>query len=532
MAVATYDVVLNFITKMNTSSADTEKVVKKQTEKVTKAMGMMPKMIDKSISPTVKLKQAFSQMVDLERFKDMGGDITDYNSQMMKVQQTVKNLNGDFGKMSIQSKKMSKGFDMSLLSMMFFGMQIQKTFTGIYNSMLNTFKMLDKKGIMPLNRAMTKMEAAFTFLSFSIMKSMEPILLPIIDAIVGVIDWFSQLPEPVLQAMGVFVLFGLALGTVMVLIGTFGLGLGGIESFMVGLGKFIPPATKALNTFASSSAFGLIGSLAGTLIIATAAWLVFTAALEGYSKHKDEVDSALDNLSISFWNLIDTITLGMLELPKSSDLWDTFWNLLTTGATGSIIIIAQAVSNLTDLIDILINTATIIPEGLFSLLTGGDISKNKSLENIGADVEKILSSSNQAWNDLMRIGAEDSAELFDTTMSEKMAETNAKAPEYSSDFIKQYSLGIDENSVILNDTTTEVFTESGNIMKEIVHNDVNTVIADVNRALAKLRELENARKAASTKASTSTTTNNKSIVVNVKGSDNTKLVSDIKRAVA
>jgi hypothetical protein len=531
MATAQYDVILNFITKMNSSSKTSDNIVKKQTEQVTKAMSVMPKMIDKSIAPTVRLKQAFSEMIDLERFREMGGDITDYNKGMSKVQQTVKNLGGDFSTMSAQTKKMSKGFDMNMMSMMFFGMQIQKTFLGIQNQMLNTFKMLDKKGIMPLNRALTKMEAAFTFLSFAMMKAMEPVLLPIIDMVVGVIDWFSQLPEPVLQAVDAFILFGIALGTGMFLLGTLSLGMAGVEGFFIGLTKYVPAATKVLSEFGSLSVFGLIGSLAGTLIIVTAAWLVFTAALEGYSKHSEEVDNSLSAIDISFWNLIDTLTFGMLELPENQTLWDTFWSLLTTGATGAIIIISTAVSSLIDLIDILINTAALIPTIAIDLFSGKDLSKNESLGKISTDVERIFTTSNKAWNDLMKIGAEDSSELFDTTLSTKMSEINAKAPEFSADYIQQYSTGMDNNAVVLNDTTTKVFTESGDIMKQIVKDDVNTVIADVNRALAKLRELENARKAASTKATTSTTNNNKSIVVNVKGSDNTKLVSDVKKAI-
>jgi len=487
-------------------------------------------MIDKSMDPTVKLKQAFSKMIDLENFKEMGGDLGDYNSSMAKVESTVKNLGGDFDAMSSKAKKMSKGFDMGMMSMMFFGMQLQRTFGGIYNSMLNTFKMLDKKGIMPLNRAITKMEAAFTFLSFSIIKSLEPILLPIIDAIVGVIDWFSQLPEPIQQATGALILFGMALGTGMFLLGTLSLGMGGVESFFLGMQKYVPIATTLLNDFGKASAFGVLGSLAGVLIVATAAFLVFTAYLNSYSKNSDEVDASLSRLDEAFWSLIDTLTMGMLDLPKDQTIWETFWSALGTGAKFGVMIVSEAITQLLIAMDTLSQAVNLWPSVAVDLLSGKGITIGDKLGGLSENFKKSTDSFSLFVNDSLKMGAEDSANTFNTTLKDKLLEGNMEAPLISSDLVTKYNTGLTDSAPLLNETTDKVFTDAGNVMKDIVREDVNAVIADVNRAMAALRELENKRKESS--KATSVTNNNKSVVVNVKGSDNTKLVSDIKKAVA
>ena len=65
-----------------------------------------------------------------------------------------------------------KEFRMEYLSTMFFGMQMWRTFGGIFRSMLDSYKKLDEKGNRPLNKSITKLQASLEFLKFSIMDAM------------------------------------------------------------------------------------------------------------------------------------------------------------------------------------------------------------------------------------------------------------------------------------------------------------------------------------------------------------------------
>jgi hypothetical protein len=105
----------------------------------------------------------------------------------------------------------------------------------------------------------------------------------------------------------------------------------------------------------------------------------------------------------------------------------------------------------------------------------------------------------------------------------------SQTPVYAKNFIEGYSDAMYDTSPYLNDTMSVVFTDATNIMKSIVHSSVEAVIADVNRALAKIREL-NAAKSSSSSSSSSVTNKNNTFNINT-GSSSSNLVSTIKRAV-
>jgi hypothetical protein len=542
-----YDVVLNFVTKMNGGSP--------------------AKMIDKSVTPVVALKKAFSQMMDLERFKDMGMNLQDYNTEMAKVRNTVTNLGGDFNKMNSNAKKMSKRFDMSMMSVMFFGMQIQKTFTMVFNSMLNTFKMLDKKGVMPLNRALTKMEAAFTFLSFAVMKAMEPILLPIIDAIVGLVDWFSQLPTPVLQAVGTLTILGATLGGMMYAVGTISLGLEGINTALLGIGG-------------ATGATGVLTTLEGLLWPVAAALLWITWILEDVKNNSASWEKAFNSVGLAINDLVSAFVGSEVDVSQAGDFIGKVFLLSSAIAGIAIRGIIYQIGALIDALlglsyamqfkfgdaavsfgkalktemDFLADSESVIDKTMKKIM---DIKEKVYAEpttgpvnaKVGADI-LLGKNTNDFFNtgksqfDNYAKGVSSSSHLIqqsvlmcskpitNTLGSTALPTTGplANVPQQGYNLMSAYSAKVTEASPLLNTTMQTVFNSAGKTMYDTNHYWVEQTISDVNRALAKLRELENKRKEES--KATSVTNNNKSVVVNVKGSDNTKLVTDIKKAVA
>lgn len=102
-----------------------------------------------------------------------------------------------------------RGFRMEMLGVMFFGMGMQRMFLGFLQPVMEAY------GVFDLFRIMLLM------LFLPIMEQLFPILL-------SIMEWFMNLPEPVKMAIGVLVLIGVVLGTLLFLFGTLALGLGSI----------------------------------------------------------------------------------------------------------------------------------------------------------------------------------------------------------------------------------------------------------------------------------------------------------------
>lgn len=105
-----------------------------------------------------------------------------------------------------------KGFRMEALGVMFFGMAMQRMFAGFLKPVSEAFGITELFGDM------------LTVLFLPIMEEIFPALLK-------VAMWFMNLPDPVKKAIGVFVLVGMALGTILMILGTLALGLGSLILF-------------------------------------------------------------------------------------------------------------------------------------------------------------------------------------------------------------------------------------------------------------------------------------------------------------
>lgn len=582
----------------------------------------IPKMIDKSIEPTVALKNAFSKMVDLERFKAMGGSLDDYNTQMEKMERTVNNLGGNYEKMSKQSKKMSKNFDMSLLSMLFFGMALQRMFGGLLTQMVNTFKTIDKKGIMPLNRALTKLEAAWAFMSFSLIRSLEPILIPIIDLVVGLIDWFSQLPDEVQAGVGIAIIALAAFGGLLAMVGTVGLGLpviidGVITSIETFSGIAATAGTIATNIGVMFGGGAVLGFTIAILGLIGWAYVLFDLFKNG-GTYFDEFTSVLFGTKDATGALTEDQFKLNREINRYIELLPMAISLMVSFAVNGIALLLKGlglvINEIIRLATVWINVMSAIAsgdlEGVFGAVNeayiAGPIKDIKDFSNsIGIAFDNVsghfdsLMDLQYAYNEKTKElweGQNKTTTALDNTaksvnnlttsfdgldkvdinakmdslflkMDEVQTKYVDKSKEYgisasssfgegwasNTDYLKsQILLGIDPyvqniegksptaegplskgfdngaNALItfsdgfasaspyLNETITVVFTDATSIMKSIVHSAVESVIADVNRALAKLRELEKAKN--SSNSTNTTNNNNQKVIINTNSS--------------
>ncbi len=110
-----------------------------------------------------------------------------------------------------------RGFRMEMLGVMFFGMGMQRFFTGLLKPALQLVGVFELWSII----------MQLTFLDTA---------LRVQEFLLGFMDFMIDLPRPIREAMGAFVLFGAGLGTLLFLVGMLSLGLG---SLAIAWGTFV-----------------------------------------------------------------------------------------------------------------------------------------------------------------------------------------------------------------------------------------------------------------------------------------------------
>jgi hypothetical protein len=161
-----------------------------------------------------------------------------------------------------------KKFTMWALSTMFFGMLLQRTFMNIGKTALKTFKDIAGASSMQV-QGLARLEAAWTFLKFSVGNALATALLPLIPAILRIVttvsDWVNKNPELTAGIIGL----GVALGSLLFVGSSLFLGMQGLAGLWGFLSKAIGPLVAWV--FRLVGGFGILGS------IGTAIWGVITA---------------------------------------------------------------------------------------------------------------------------------------------------------------------------------------------------------------------------------------------------------------
>ncbi|MBU0791906.1 MAG: hypothetical protein KKC55_15770 [Gammaproteobacteria bacterium] len=152
----------------------------------------------------------------------------------------------------------ARGFRMEMLSVMFFGQMLSRTFTNLLQPALETV------GIFEIFRIVLLM----LFL---------PIVLLLLPALLWIADIFMGLPDWVKLAIGFFVLFMIGLGFLLGTIGALILGLGGLV-LMFGL---LDMAIMPLILLIGAIILAMILLAAGLALIFTGIYMVIKGKLEG-----------------------------------------------------------------------------------------------------------------------------------------------------------------------------------------------------------------------------------------------------------
>ena len=182
-------------------------------------------------------------------FKTLG--INKSITQIQKLGNAVKNTtfrmvkNTKTGRKSLEKMTsatidMRHRFQMWALSVMFFGMMLVRTFSGIMNAAMTTFTKLTQ-GQTEAAAAMQRLGVGIEFLKFSlgnaIATALEPLIPIIMNIIMTITDWVDQNPELVATIISL----GLTLGIVLLMFGQLYLGMQGIGMMIT----FLTPAFTA-----------------------------------------------------------------------------------------------------------------------------------------------------------------------------------------------------------------------------------------------------------------------------------------------
>jgi len=190
-----------------------------------------------------------------------------------------------------------RGFRMEMLGVMFFGMGMQKFFQGL---------------LQPAMQAAGIFEIISTILQIVFL----PVALAMLDPLLAIMDFFINLPEGAQLAIGVLATMGLALGTLLFVVGNLALGVG---SLILVFGPLLAPligiiSSVGLGTVASTlfaAALSVVGGILVSLAPIIAVIILIAAALYiAFQQNGAAITKALDSLFASF----DKIFGGIMQV--------------------------------------------------------------------------------------------------------------------------------------------------------------------------------------------------------------------------
>lgn len=280
------------------------------------------------------------------------------------------------------------------MSIMFFGMALQKTFDTIWKSSTKTFNDI-MHSVDGTTTGFDMLEGSMKFLQFSVGEALEPLaaaLVPVIDFVTDLVQKNPELTREIIK-------WGIILGTLFMVGGAGKLAYDGFASFGIAIGD----SSNAIDTFGGKVAnvATIIGRMVGTAI-------VIDASIKLITKEQDFTD-LIDNFLIGAGLLVGitnplglagiTIGVALMLLP------DDFKFQLMTALASFVGIIMTAVSAIfeTALLPMTLMVNSLI--GAYNYITGNSVptiqtyaltraSANRTMDLFGAGMGFEQSQSN------------------------------------------------------------------------------------------------------------------------------------------
>lgn len=298
-----------------------------------------------------------------ERYKAFIDNQGKFNTLSGKVANKVRRVTAGF-----------KGFRMELLGVMFFGMAMQRVFTGLIKTSL------DWVGVTEI------MTAALGILFL-------PVAELILNWALFFLDVVTNLTPAQKKWIGAIVLTGIAIGALLFVVGTLGLGIG---SLIIAFGALLTPIGLVLAGFGALAGFfilkGFFKDLSSQSDELKGKLVTLGVSAEVFDKIKDKVILAFDSIKEFFSGFGENIaTFISANIPKVIESGGNLLIALVNGVKNNVGKIGPAITNLINkMVDFISeNSSDIISAGLDildSLLKG--ITDN--LDDIGEVMDKLI----------------------------------------------------------------------------------------------------------------------------------------------
>lgn len=325
-----------------------------------------------------------------------GGDVLrnlqTTGNMLKRVEPEFKSIGTFMGDITKKSRSFGRFFDMNALSVMFFGMQIQRTFQTILTSTIDTYNKITQGSTLAA-QAINALKVNWILLKFTIGEAIASALMPLIPAIINIItkisDWVSRHKELV----GTIVMVGLAVGTLAFMYGMLKLGMTGAWNVITGLISFFSGQAVS-STMKFNDVLAFLGKnilkIAFWVIIAVVAWEALKVLFEKFPQLKEGMTKAFESISSSIGSVVDIVAdlitdiaelVGSLFGAKSAaQFFDGVFTALAVGLKGTVAIVRFLVAGF---------------EGLISLLyTLNALDKNAPMEQREESMKNA-----QKWSD-------------------------------------------------------------------------------------------------------------------------------------
>lgn len=287
----------------------------------------------------------------------------------------------------------ARGFRMEMLGVMFFGMMLYRTFSGLIKQSL---------AWMGVNEILTT-SLGLLFL---------PVAEWMLEWALKFLDWVSNLTENQKKWIGSIVLIGIAIGGILFLLGSFALGIG---SLILAFGWLLSPIGLVLAAFVAMAGFFILKDFFGDVGTASdklkTKLMAFGVSGDAFDKVKDKIVGVLPKIKEFFIGLKDKIGTWIMEtLPTFIKSAGDIVMSLARGLIENAPKIANAV------VILITKIADFISKNLSLLLTAAYKIITVIVKGIADNAPKLVDAVIVAIKTLADLITEYAPQLWDSTM--------------------------------------------------------------------------------------------------------------------
>jgi methyl-accepting chemotaxis protein len=346
------------------------------------------------------------------QWKEQERQIENVNTGLVRNRRELINQRWVAGRWVDVNRKVTQSatrFRMELLGVLFFGMAVQRMFSGLMRPALQA------AGVFDIWRSI--LEILFL-----------PIALDVTEALVKILEKVSKMPESTKKAIGVIALLGFVFGTLLLIIGTVGLGISSLAMFFANFGLQLLIIISALGVFIT-----LLAAIGGGAEAVDKLWGGISKISDGllgamkttskaFFDASGEVNSYMDDLKTGYNAAIELTDKNKNSTDNLADTFDTLHsktkktfndannsantlekNLGDVGTSGKISI--DNIKNSTDNLDTttknLNTTVKNLNNNMSNMTINNEIADDISTIADGfEDVASALGDVKKGWNDL------------------------------------------------------------------------------------------------------------------------------------